>query len=59
MYAGEKDASKVDEMIARAKVDLKTLQMLSKWDSETWAFGVPDTKAREETPTGSERKPHL
>ncbi len=41
MYAEEKDPAKVDELISRARVDLKTLQMLSKWDSEVWEFGVP------------------
>ena len=44
VYAGEKDPAKIDEMISRARVDLRTLQMLSKWDSATWAFGVPRQK---------------
>ncbi len=40
VYAGEKDPERVDELVSRGKVDLRTIQMLSKWSEKEWAFGL-------------------
>ena len=39
-HGEEKDLSRVQELLCRGRTDLKTLQMLSKWSSETWNFGA-------------------
>ena len=46
-YRGERNPKRAGELVARGWTDLKTLQMLSKWDSETWLFGVPRTNTEE------------
>lgn len=40
-HGGETDPSKVKDLLYRGRTDLKTLQMLSQWSSETWNFGAP------------------
>ena len=46
VYAGEKDPDRVDELVSRAKVDLRTMQMLSKWNEKEWAFGLEASSHR-------------
>lgn len=55
-HRGETDPSRVQELLCRGRTDLKTLQMLSQWSSQTWNFGAsgpghpPDTKVHEVEP---------
>lgn len=39
-HGGETDPGRVKDLLCRGRTDLKTLQMLSQWSSETWNFGV-------------------
>ncbi len=39
----EMNPGKAEELVSRGRTDLKTLQMLSQWDAETWTFGVGRT----------------
>lgn len=49
-YKGETDPGKVKKLLSRGRTDLKTLQMLSQWSSETWKFGVPLAPPQKQNP---------
>lgn len=49
-YKGETDPGKVKKLLSRGRTDLKTLQMLSQWSSETWKFGVPPAPPQKQNP---------
>jgi hypothetical protein len=56
-HGGEEDPAKVERLLCRGRKDLQTLQMLTKWSSETWNFGAPDYWQELRAPyhTGSEK----
>lgn len=39
IHQGESDPAEIGALVSAARKDLRTLQMLTKWDKQTWEFG--------------------
>lgn len=40
VYRNEKEAERIEKLLSDGWKNLETLNTLSKWDAETWKFGM-------------------
>lgn len=40
VYRDEKEAERIEKLLSDGWKNLETLNTLSKWDAETWKFGM-------------------